>query len=71
MDKRTLVEAIPLLTPGALQELLKQVDQVCQQAQTLRTEIVHAMQRRRASDQSVAASRAPRPSRRRSPSRPR
>ena len=52
-----MTDRIAELTPTGLADLLEKVDQVCEQAQTLRVEIVNAMTRQRLADQSVAASR--------------
>jgi hypothetical protein len=41
------------LSPAALAALLQKVDEVCAQAQSLRAEIVNAMQRHRADDRNI------------------
>jgi hypothetical protein len=40
----------PSLTPEQLDELLRKLDEVCRQAQALRSEIVDTMSRRRSGD---------------------
>ena len=49
-------ELLPALGPTELAALLKKVDEVCEQAKSLRTEIVTAMQRYRADDRRVKSS---------------
>ena len=53
MLRHCMPELPQALSPAALAALLQKVDEVCEQAKSLRIEIVSAMQRHRADDRNI------------------